>query len=73
MSGKVLALVLLFRAFDQSFSQNRTRPNILMVMSDAFVSLTFIQVSLPQINKKKNMLFSPPQTKQKLYPVTFHI
>lgn len=42
MSGKVLALVLLFQAFDQIFSQNRTRPNIVMVMSDAFVSLTFI-------------------------------
>lgn len=52
MSGKVLVLVLLFQAFDQILSHNRTRPNILMVMSDAFVSLTFIKVSLPQINKK---------------------
>lgn len=53
MSGKVLALVLFFQAFDQILSHNKTRPNILMVMSDAFVSLTVIEVSLSQINFKK--------------------
>lgn len=53
MSGKVLALVLLFHAFGQILSHNKTRPNIVMVMSDAFVSLTVIKVSLSQINFKK--------------------
>lgn len=57
MSGKVLALVLLFQAFDQILSHNKTRPNILMVMSDAFVSLTVIKVSLSQINFKKYYAF----------------
>lgn len=66
MSGKVLALILLFQAFDQILSHNKTRPNILMVMSDAFVSLAVIKVSLSQINFKKYYAFFK---KQKLYQV----
>ena len=50
MSAKVFALVLLFQSFDQIFCHNRNRPNIVIVMSDAFVSLTFIQASLPLMN-----------------------
>lgn len=36
---KSLALILLFQIYGQSLSQNATRPNIVMVMSDAFVSM----------------------------------
>ncbi|XP_045892053.1 arylsulfatase K isoform X3 [Micropterus dolomieu] len=36
MNTEVLALIVLFQIFDQSLGQNGTRPNIVMVMSDAF-------------------------------------
>lgn len=39
MTPKVLALISLFQIVGQSLCQNRTRPNIVMVMSDAFVSM----------------------------------
>ena len=34
----MFALILLFQIFGESICQNGTRPNIVMVMSDAFVS-----------------------------------
>lgn len=39
MTLKVLASIFLFQMVGQSSCQNRTRPNIVMVMSDAFVSM----------------------------------
>lgn len=39
MNTEVLALIVLFQLFDQSLGQNGTRPNVVMVMSDAFVSM----------------------------------
>ncbi|TWW59999.1 Arylsulfatase K [Takifugu flavidus] len=55
MSVKLSALILLFLAFHQVLARNRTRPNFLVVMSDAFDGrLTFDPgskvVKLPFIN-----------------------
>ncbi|KAK5871605.1 hypothetical protein PBY51_004476 [Eleginops maclovinus] len=36
MNKEVLSLIFLFQIYGQSFCQNGTRPNIVMVMSDAF-------------------------------------
>ena len=40
----VLALVFLLQNYGLSFCQNGTRPNIVMVMSDAFVSMDEVTV-----------------------------
>lgn len=64
MPVKVLALLLLVHAFDHILSHKRTRPNILVVMSDAFVSLTFI-LSLPRQYLKQNKQTSKKPKKKK--------
>ncbi|KAL3063473.1 hypothetical protein OYC64_003107 [Pagothenia borchgrevinki] len=55
MSKEVLFLIFLFQIYGQSFCRNGTRPNIVMVMSDAFDGrLTFDPgskvVKLPYVN-----------------------
>lgn len=44
MNVEVLALIFLFQLYGQSLCQNGTRPNIVMVMSDAFVSMNEVTV-----------------------------
>lgn len=44
MNIEVLTLVFLFQIYGQSLCQNGTRPNIVMVMSDAFVSMNEVTV-----------------------------
>lgn len=53
MSVKLSALILLFLAFHQISARNRGRPNFLVVMSDAFVSLTSSHVFFLTASFKK--------------------
>lgn len=44
MNTEVLVLIFLFLMYGQRLCQNGTRPNIVMVMSDAFVSINEVTV-----------------------------